>query len=221
MKRRHRNGVAAPCVSGGAARRQWPSGARVRTRPAACTLPRSLPQHAAITPSGGLPGLACSVWSSPRSFRSRPRTAQSRPQDKLIDLVTKEPGPGSPRPAAANVRWRDSRPAPPSIQVDRSKPLNLSADNLTYDTAGNRVIASGNVQIFYNDYALTADEVIYDQSASTVTAKRQRSPAGAQRQYHPRRRLYADRRFPRRLRPRPARHHQRRDAHLRRARYAP
>ncbi len=54
--------------------------------------------------------------------------------------------------------------------LDKTKPLNLQGDQLIYDTAGNRVIARGNVEIFYNDYILTADEVIYDQNASTLTA---------------------------------------------------
>lgn len=54
--------------------------------------------------------------------------------------------------------------------VDRAAPLNLQGDQLVYDTQGNRVIARGNVEIFYNDYILTADEVIYDQNASTLTA---------------------------------------------------
>ena len=54
--------------------------------------------------------------------------------------------------------------------LDKTKPLNLQGDQLVYDTKGNRVIARGNVEIFYNDYILTADEVIYDQNASTLTA---------------------------------------------------
>lgn len=54
--------------------------------------------------------------------------------------------------------------------LDKSQPLNLQGDKLVYDSAGNRVIARGNVEIFYNGYRLTADEVIYDQNASTLTA---------------------------------------------------
>jgi LPS-assembly protein len=55
-------------------------------------------------------------------------------------------------------------------KLDHTKPMNLQGDQLVYDTAGNRVIARGNVEIYYNDYILTADEVIYDQSAGTLTA---------------------------------------------------
>lgn len=55
-------------------------------------------------------------------------------------------------------------------KLDTTKPMNLQGDQLVYDTAGNRVIARGNVEIFYNDNILTADEVIYDQNAGTLTA---------------------------------------------------
>src|SRR5690349_17734290 len=55
-------------------------------------------------------------------------------------------------------------------QVDKSLPLYLQGDELVYDTKGNRVIARGNVEIYYNKNVLTADEVIYDQGANTLTA---------------------------------------------------
>jgi LPS-assembly protein len=55
-------------------------------------------------------------------------------------------------------------------KVNKSVPLYLQGDQLVYDTKGNRVIARGNVEIFYNNNILTADEVIYDQGANTLTA---------------------------------------------------
>ena len=55
-------------------------------------------------------------------------------------------------------------------KLDHTKPMNLQGDQLIYDTAGNKVIARGNVEIYYNDNILTADEVIYDQGAGTLTA---------------------------------------------------
>lgn len=58
----------------------------------------------------------------------------------------------------------------PSTNIDRSQPLYLQGDQLIYDNSGNNVIARGNVEIFYNNYILTADEVSYDQSANTLTA---------------------------------------------------
>ncbi|MEQ1698180.1 MAG: LPS-assembly protein LptD [Hyphomicrobiaceae bacterium] len=55
-------------------------------------------------------------------------------------------------------------------KLDRKQPLLLNGDELTYDTSGNRVIAKGNVELYYNNYSVTADEVTYDQAASTLTA---------------------------------------------------
>lgn len=55
-------------------------------------------------------------------------------------------------------------------KLDSALPLYLQGDQLIYDTKGNRVIARGNVEIFYNDNLLRADEVIYDQNAATLTA---------------------------------------------------
>jgi LPS-assembly protein len=54
--------------------------------------------------------------------------------------------------------------------LDTTKPMNLQGDQLVYDSAGNKVTARGNVEIYYNDYILTADEVTYDQAAGTLTA---------------------------------------------------
>jgi LPS-assembly protein len=57
-----------------------------------------------------------------------------------------------------------------NTNVDRTQPMRLQGDQLIYDKAGNRVIARGNVEIYYNDNILTADEVVYDQGAGTLTA---------------------------------------------------
>ena len=56
-------------------------------------------------------------------------------------------------------------------KIDRAEPLYLQADQLIYDTRGNRVVAQGNVEIYYNNYILTADQVIYDQGTNTLTAE--------------------------------------------------
>lgn len=66
-------------------------------------------------------------------------------------------------------------------KIDNAKPLYLQGDELIYDTRGNKVIARGNVKIFYNDYVLTADEITYDQDASKLSARgnvRQQAPDG-------------------------------------------
>ena len=56
-------------------------------------------------------------------------------------------------------------------KIDRAEPLYLQADQLIYDTRGNRVIAQGNVEIYYNNYILTADQVVYNQGTNTLTAE--------------------------------------------------
>jgi LPS-assembly protein len=58
----------------------------------------------------------------------------------------------------------------PTPKYDNTLPLYLQGDQLIYDTKGNRVVAKGNVEIFYNSNILTADEVIYDQGANTLSA---------------------------------------------------
>ena len=56
-------------------------------------------------------------------------------------------------------------------KIDRAQPIYLQTDRLVYDEKNNRVIAEGNVEIYYNNYILTADKVIYDQSLNKLTAE--------------------------------------------------
>ena len=59
----------------------------------------------------------------------------------------------------------------PSHNIDKSQPLLPAGRRADLrQIGGNRVIARGNVEIFYNNYILTADEVVYDQTANTLTA---------------------------------------------------
>jgi LPS-assembly protein len=59
----------------------------------------------------------------------------------------------------------------PVQKLDKAQPLYLQGDELIYDTNNNRVIARGNVEIYFNNYTLTGDQVIYDQGANTLTAE--------------------------------------------------
>ena len=59
----------------------------------------------------------------------------------------------------------------PTKKPDKAQPLLLEGDELIYDTKNNRVIARGNVQIYFDDYVLTGDQVTYDQNANTLTAE--------------------------------------------------
>ena len=42
--------------------------------------------------------------------------------------------------------------------IDQTKPLLLNADELLYDNARNRVTARGNVEMYYNNYTVLADQ---------------------------------------------------------------
>ena len=59
----------------------------------------------------------------------------------------------------------------PRPKIDRAQPIYLQTDRLVYDEKNNRVIAEGNVEIYYNNYILTADKVIYDQSLNKLMAE--------------------------------------------------
>src|SRR5262245_2923167 len=59
----------------------------------------------------------------------------------------------------------------PKPTIDNAAPLYLQADQLLYDTKNNRVIAQGNVEIYYNNYILTADQVVYDQNVNKLIAQ--------------------------------------------------
>ncbi len=67
-------------------------------------------------------------------------------------------------------------------KVDSNLPMLLQADQMIYDNQNNRVIARGNVEIYYNNYTLQADKVIYDRSNSLLMAEgnvRIKEPNGA------------------------------------------
>jgi LPS-assembly protein len=53
---------------------------------------------------------------------------------------------------------------------ETNQPLLLQADELSYDKANDRIIARGNVEVYYNNYTLLADELMYDQRANTLNA---------------------------------------------------
>ncbi len=65
---------------------------------------------------------------------------------------------------------------------DKAAPMLIQADDLVYDNKNNRVIARGNVEIYYNNHTLLADNVIYDRGANKLIADgnvRIKQPDGA------------------------------------------
>jgi LPS-assembly protein len=81
------------------------------------------------------------------------------------DLFQPTAPPGQPKPKPGQVMFGTKQ------KVDRAQPLYLQGDELIYDSKGQRVIARGNIEIYYDNNVLTADEVIYDQQANTLNAK--------------------------------------------------
>jgi LPS-assembly protein len=65
---------------------------------------------------------------------------------------------------------------------DSGLPMLLQADQMIYDNQNNRVIARGNVEIYYNNYTLLADKVIYNRGNNILKAEgnvRIKEPNGA------------------------------------------
>lgn len=59
----------------------------------------------------------------------------------------------------------------PQINKSASNlPLLLQADELVQDSKNERIIAKGNVEVYYKNYALTSDQLMYDQKANTLNA---------------------------------------------------
>lgn len=153
----------------------WPALALARRRPSrtdafACE-PYRAPSYQFETPTGRAAGSAGAY--------ARAATGSAL---ALGAVVFGTVGPVSPALAQATnpSPVSTSTPAPafttpgtgllPETNIDQSQPLYLQGDELVYDNTGSRVTARGNVEIFYNNFILTADEVTYDQSANTLTA---------------------------------------------------
>lgn len=123
-----------------------------RKSPATCG--QSLPSLRALTRGAGCAlafGLSLALLTSLTS----PAFAQQQPVGSMN-------GPAFPKTPGGMF---GAKP-----KLDKTQPLHLQGDQLIYDTKGNRVVARGNVEIFYNNNILRADEVIYDQSANTLSA---------------------------------------------------
>ncbi|HML42958.1 MAG TPA: LPS assembly protein LptD, partial [Hyphomicrobium zavarzinii] len=108
-----------------------------------------------------LSGVAATLAAAAALLASHPASAQKK-SNSFQDEVT------SSSKTSAFGKSGDVFGKPQ--KMDKTLPLYLQGDELIYDTKGNRVIARGNVEIYYNKNVLTADQVIYDQGANTLTA---------------------------------------------------
>jgi LPS-assembly protein len=107
--------------------------------------------------------IACTFAVAAALAVASPQTAHAQ------DPSARSKGQG-PTNESAFAKPKGGMFGPVQKKFDDKLPLYLQGDQLVYDTKGNRVIARGNVEIFYDDNQLTADEVIYDQGASTLNA---------------------------------------------------
>lgn len=67
------------------------------------------------------------------------------------------------------------------LEVDGDQPVALVADEVTYESETGRLIASGNVEVFYGERTLTADRIIYDDATGRISAEGEivlRDPTG-------------------------------------------
>lgn len=55
-------------------------------------------------------------------------------------------------------------------QIDSSEPMLLQADEMVYDNDNSKITAKGNVEIYYGSYTLLADQVIYNRGTNTLAA---------------------------------------------------
>jgi LPS-assembly protein len=68
------------------------------------------------------------------------------------------------------------------VGPEAKTPMLMQADELVYDNKNNRVLATGNVEVYYNNYSLLSDRLIYDRARGTLTAEgnvRIKEPDGA------------------------------------------
>ncbi|MBI1385538.1 MAG: LPS assembly protein LptD [Rhizobiales bacterium] len=78
--------------------------------------------------------------------------------------------PAIPQISTANPALAQTSLLPSGPELDPKNPMLLQADELIYDNQSERVVARGNVEIYFNNYTLLADQVAYNQGANTLEA---------------------------------------------------
>jgi LPS-assembly protein len=56
-------------------------------------------------------------------------------------------------------------------KIDSAEPMLLQADEMVYDNANSKITAKGNVEIYYGSYTLLADRVVYSRGSNTLAAE--------------------------------------------------
>lgn len=127
----------------------------------------------------GRKGRGIGVTAGKQAALSRPHHAGAG-QRIVCALAAALMAAGSVAIAATAAYAQDRALAP--LQANPNQPLLLQADELVYDNDNRRVVARGNVEIYYQNYTLLADQVIYDQGRNLLSAEgdvRIKEPDGA------------------------------------------
>ncbi|RMF09930.1 MAG: LPS-assembly protein LptD [Alphaproteobacteria bacterium] len=77
----------------------------------------------------------------------------------------------APARAQSTVSPLSTVPATGLQKTQPGQPMLLQADEMIYDNQNNRVVAVGNVEIYYGTYTLIADKVTYDRRSNTLYAE--------------------------------------------------
>jgi len=56
-------------------------------------------------------------------------------------------------------------------KINSAEPMLLQADEMVYDNANSKITAKGNVEIYYGSYTLLADRVVYSRGSNTLAAE--------------------------------------------------
>src|SRR5262245_13267703 len=97
-----------------------------------------------------------------------PIASAQDPSVRLPDISKNIPFGNTPAPPKSSFAKNPGGIFGKAPKIDRAQPIYLQTDRLIYDDKTNRVIAQGNVEIYYNNYVLTADKVVYDQSSNRL-----------------------------------------------------
>lgn len=94
----------------------------------------------------------------------------------LVTIVSEPSRAQNPNFFNNNINQKTFKASPnamfgPTPTINKSAPLYMQADQLLYDSKSSKVIAQGNVEIYYNNFVLTADQVIYDQASNKLLAE--------------------------------------------------
>lgn len=151
-------------------RREVPAEFAVSAPPKAVAAPESsaAPGQAAAT----RPATAPAAHVEPGISDSR----DQKPDSAALPVASERSAPRTPQPVAdESLSWRSCRPVPGvatlfDSQSQSQLPIDITADSLELDNAGQMVLLQGEVLVEQGDQRITADNVRYDRDAAVLDA---------------------------------------------------